>query len=399
MRHPLKAIVLTGCLLAVTAATAFASVRAGAFTVTPMVGYHAFDGALKLEDSEAFGLAVGYNITENWAIELDGRLVPTKVDMTGGPDIDTWIGTIDALYHFTPEKDFVPYLALGIGALRYDIDAKGDDDDGDPVANWGAGFKYALAENVDLRLDLRHLLDFRLDNDWETQDDNSVRHQFSAMFGLNFQFGGVSGAQVKAVAPVAPAAQKTVPEPKPAPVAGPQDSDRDGVIDSVDKCSDTAPGVRVNADGCPADSDGDGVPDFKDACLDTPKGARVDELGCPFVVKPVETLNLHLIFGTNKDQVTPFHYRELDKAHAFIQKYPDHDIVVEGHTDSRGGDDFNQKLSQRRAENVSKVLVEKYGVPASRISAKGFGESRPTSSNDTADGREQNRRVVISIMP
>lgn len=400
MRQLLKIIVLAACLLAVTAAVAFANVRAGDVSVTPMVGYLGFDGALDLKDSEAFGLAVGYSLTKNWALEFDGRFAPTEADMKGGPDVDTWIGTVNALYHFTPDKSLVPYLALGLGGLQYDVDGGGQDEDF--VANWGAGFKDAITDNVDLRLDLRHMLDFRVDNDFQTQDDNTVRHLFSAMLSLNVHFGGVSAAPVKAALPIDSELKMAAPVPvalPPALAPAPGDGDRDGVADAADKCPDTAPGVRVDADGCPADSDGDGVPDYLDACLDTPKGARVDARGCPFVVKPVETLNLHLIFATNKDQVTPFHYRELDKADAFIKKYPDHDIIVEGHTDSRGGDDFNQKLSQRRAENVTRVLVEKYGVPASRISAKGFGESQPTASNETADGREQNRRVVISIMP
>lgn len=403
MRHLFKTFVLAGCLLATTATAALAYVRAGDFSITPMVGYHVYDGALELKDSEAFGLAVGYSLTKNWAIELDARFVPTEADMKGGPDIDTWIATVNALYHFTPEKDFVPYLALGIGGMEYDFNSKGgDDDDGDLIANWGAGFKYALADKVDLRFDVRHILDFRLNDEWNTQGDSTVRHQASAMFGLNFHFGGSPGAPVKAV----PAAAPMAPQEAPAAVAAvaasvpvDSDGDGDGVVDAADKCPGTPAGARVDADGCPADTDGDGVPDYLDACLETPKGARVDEKGCPFVLKPVEILTLHILFATNKDQVTPFHYRELDRAFAFIQKYPDHDIVVEGHTDSQGSDAYNQQLSQRRAENVRKVLVEKYNVPASRISAKGFGESQPTATNETAAGREQNRRVVISIMP
>lgn len=395
MRHLLKTVVLAGCLLATTATAALAYVRAGDFSITPMVGYHGFDGALELKNSEAFGLAVGYSLTKNWAIEVDARFVPTEVDMTGGPDVDTWIGTVNALYHFTPERDFVPYLALGVGGLQYDVDGYGKDEDF--VANWGAGFKNAVADNVDLRLDLRHLLNFRTDNDFQTTDDSSVRHQFSAMFSLNVHFGGDPGAPVKAAPAAAPVVQQAVAAPVAAPV--PMDSDGDGVVDAADRCPGTPVGVRVDAAGCPVDTDGDGVPDYLDACLDTPKGARVDEKGCPFVIKPVEILTLHILFATDKDQVTPFHYRELDRAFAFIQKYPDHDIVVEGHTDSQGSDAYNQQLSQRRAENVRKVLVEKYNVPASRISAKGFGESQPTATNETAAGREQNRRVVISIMP
>ena len=70
---------------------AFAEVRAGAFTLSPMVGYHLFDGALNLEDSEAFGLILGYNFTKNWALEFDARFMPTTADERHGQDVDTLI--------------------------------------------------------------------------------------------------------------------------------------------------------------------------------------------------------------------------------------------------------------------------------------------------------------------
>lgn len=397
MRKFMQCIALAGCLSASVATAALANVRAGDFTVAPMIGYHGFDGALELKNSEAYGLALGYNLTKNWALELDARFAPTEADVTGGPDVDVWVGTINALYHFYPNKSLVPYLAFGVGGMQYDVDGVGKDEDF--VANWGGGFKDAIADNVDLRLDLRHLLDFRVDNDFQTDDDNTIRHQFSAMFSLNVHFGGSSPAPAKAVPAVAPAASMSVPAAPPAAASAALDSDGDSVLDPADKCPGTPAGARVDAAGCPADTDGDGVADYLDACVDTPKGARVDAQGCPFVIKPVETLNLHLLFATNKDQITPFHYRELDRAAAFIREYPDHDVVVEGHTDSTGSDEFNKELSRRRAENVARALVEKYGVPAARISAKGFGEEQPVAANDTAGGREQNRRVVINIMP
>jgi len=71
-------------------------------------------------------------------------------------------------------------------------------------------------------------------------------------------------------------------------------------------------------------------------------------------------------------------------------------VIVEGHTDSVGTDAYNQKLSHRRAEAVRKYLVE-HGIPSNRISTEGFGESRPVASNDTADGRAQNRRVELHV--
>lgn len=401
MRACSKVLLLAGGLLAVTATAALANVRAGDVSLTPMVGYHAFEGALQVDDSISYGLAVGYSLTGNWALELDARFTPTEADVAGGPDVDVWAGTLNALYHFNPDKALVPYLAFGAGGLQYDVEDFGRDED--VLANWGGGFKYAVADQLDLRLDLRHLLVFPVDSSLDRNDDKTARQQFSAMFGLNLHFGGVSGTPAKPAATPAPAVQpavQTVAATAPAAIpAASRDGDRDGVLDSIDKCLDTAPGVRVDAAGCPADTDGDGVADYLDACVDTPEGARVDAQGCPFVVRPVETLTLHLLFATNRDQITPFHYRELERAHAFIQQYPGHDIVVEGHTDNRGNDAVNQELSRRRAENVVKVLVEKYGVPAERIAAKGYGEDQPVASNETAAGREQNRRVVIGIMP
>lgn len=397
MHKLMQYIALSGCLLASTATAALANVRAGEFTVTPMIGYHAFEGALEVDNSVSYGFAVGYSLTRNWAVELDARFTPTEADVAGGPDVDTGIGTVNALYHFNPDKSLVPYLALGAGGVQYDVDGFGRDEDF--LANWGGGFKYAVADQVDLRLDLRHLLAFPVDSSLDRTDDKTIRQQFSAMFGLNLHFGGTAGAPAKA-APAATAVPPSVPvAAAPAAASVSLDSDGDGVLDPADKCPGTPAGARVDAAGCPADTDDDGVADYLDACVDTPKGARVDAQGCPFVIKPVETLNLHLLFATNKDQITPFHYRELDRAAAFIRKYPDHDVVVEGHTDSTGSDAFNRELSRRRAENVAKALVERYGVPADRISAKGFGEEQPAATNDTAGGREQNRRVVISIMP
>ena len=391
MRSFVSSIFFVFFLGTLAVGTAGAEVRANTLNLSPMVGFQVFDGGLDLDDSEAFGLSLGYNINRNWAMEIDVRTAPTSANVRHGQDVDVVTGTLNALYHVSPEKDFVPYLAAGAGFLQYKADDDGDDND--LVANLGGGFKYALGRNVDLRFDARYLLDFRVDGDLNADDDSKVRHQLSTMVGLNFQFGDSSPAPT--AAPIEPTVTKTATVATPAPV----DSDADGVLDPADKCPDTAPGVRVDGRGCPADSDGDGVADFRDACLDTPKGAKVDDKGCPFVVKPVQTMNLRLVYATNKDQVTPFHYRELDRAAAFIKQYPGHDIVIEGHTDSKGDDEFNLKLSQRRAENVRMALIEKYGVEATRITAQGFGESRPVAANETADGREQNRRVVISIMP
>jgi OOP family OmpA-OmpF porin len=157
--------------------------------------------------------------------------------------------------------------------------------------------------------------------------------------------------------------------------------------------------VRVDSTGCPADTDGDGVADYLDACVDTPKGTEVDKHGCPKAAKEVASLALNILFGVDKAEVTPFHSNELNKAAAFIKKYPMYKVVVEGHTDSQGSDQYNQDLSQHRSESVRDALVNKYGFSASQVSAKGYGESQPVADNASKEGRAKNRRVEISIRP
>jgi OOP family OmpA-OmpF porin len=193
-----KLLVLTAAAVLLLAAPVLAEVRTGAFTLSPMLGYQGFDSELDLEDGMAYGLAVGYNASKNWALELDVRYVPTEVDMSAGPDVEVWSATANVLYHFTPEQDFVPYLVGGLGGLQYNIDGTGRDDE-DFILNWGGGFKYALSRDIDFRLDLRHTVDFRTDNGGsKNTDDGDVANNLSATFGLNFQFGGTSNEPVRA---------------------------------------------------------------------------------------------------------------------------------------------------------------------------------------------------------
>lgn len=161
-----------------------------AWTLTPMVGYQVFDGGLDLSDDLSFGLALGYNLTSNWALELDLRFTPGETDFQGmkNQDVDIWTLSGNALYHFLPEQRLVPYLAAGGGVIIFDADGA-DSNDEDFMASWGGGVKYALNQGTALRVDLRHILDYRSSGDFDMQDDSSWRHQLSAMAGLTFQFG------------------------------------------------------------------------------------------------------------------------------------------------------------------------------------------------------------------
>ena len=108
----------------------------------------------------------------------------------------------------------------------------------------------------------------------------------------------------------------------------------------------------------------------------------------------MESFTLNITFPTNSDVITAQYQPEVQKVADFLTKHADVTVVIEGHTDSQGAEAYNQKLSQRRADSVRSSLINKYGIAGDRIESVGYGEAKPIASNDTADGRAKNRRVV-----
>ena len=103
-----------------------------------------------------------------------------------------------------------------------------------------------------------------------------------------------------------------------------------------------------------------------------------------------------ILFDTGSSDLKPAAVTQLVKVGDILAKYSDNRVRVEGHTDSSGSDDFNQKLSERRAASVQQVLVSR-GVQEAQIAVVGLGESKPITDNATADGRAKNRRVELHI--
>ena len=209
-----------------------------------------------------------------------------------------------------------------------------------------------------------------------------------------------------------------------AALQGCPDADGDGVADADDRCPNTPAGVRVDATGCPLDADGDKVPDYLDKCPNTPAGVQVDATGCPLdrdgdgvpdyqdrcpdragpaankgcpemKAEDKKTLNeatKYINFDFNKATLKASSYPKLQQMVQIMNDYPDYSLSIAGHTDSKGADDYNLRLSYERAASARQYMLDK-GIPADRIEARGYGETKPIADNATAAGQALNRRV------
>jgi len=109
-------------------------------------------------------------------------------------------------------------------------------------------------------------------------------------------------------------------------------------------------------------------------------------------------MTLETLFDFDKSTLTEADLKELQKAVAFVKKYPDANIRLDGYTDSIGTDAYNLKLSERRTAAVKDYLIKEAGVDSSKITAVGHGKADPVADNKTSAGRTKNRRVEISIL-
>ncbi len=184
----------------------------------------------------------------------------------------------------------------------------------------------------------------------------------------------------------------------------PKDTDGDGIPDEKDACVDLK-GVATQdpaTNGCPPDTDGDGIRDDKDACPNDTGKSDPDPAknGCPRVrVTENEVIILEQVqFDTGKATIKKVSDQLLDNVYQVLKDHPELlKLEVQGHTDSKGLKTSNQILSKNRAEAVMKALVKR-GIEAKRLTAKGYGQDTPIASNDTDEGRAQNRRVQFTIV-
>lgn len=320
------------------AGTAQAGERAGAFSISPFVGGYVFD-----DDDQAWlkehrlmgGLRLGYDWTDHFSTELVGSYMKGQY-----ASVDKHFGIysyhLDLLWNFMPRTAFVPYVAVGGGGTTIRLDGPNSHDG---TFNAGGGLKFFMGENLALRVDARHILDF------QNKDlDDNIGNNWEYSLGLSFVMGGKKAAMAPAratAAPGGPAEQKAATEPEPQP----------------------APAVATEP-----------TPGHYKYCI-----------------------TLQGEFDIDKAIIREDLRNQIAQVGNFMKKYPTTTAVIEGHTDNVGSYNHNMDLSQRRAEAVANYLVEQYGIDRSRLSAKGYGFTRPIADNATEEGKQKNRRIEAII--
>lgn len=295
-------------------------------------------------------------------------------------------GGVDLVFPFMQDASIKPFWILGGGLLFSDGGGYGESENS--YANFGLGGTWELSKSLSMRLESRGIALFPDSNNKGVEDYPEGMYT-DVVIGLGLQYFFVT----EDVPPPAPQPVQVVAPPEAPPPC--QDADGDGVCDEQDQCPDTMVGVTVNEQGCPLDADGDGVPDHLDKCPDTPKGLKVDPDGCVGESQTIVLQNVNFEF--DKDRLTPEAEDVLRGVAKGLLSQKDLRVELAGHTDSKGSDSYNQKLSDRRAASVSRFLIAE-GVPASQFVSKGYGESQPIDTNETDEGRARNRRVEFKVL-
>ncbi len=285
----------------------------------------------------------------------------------GGGDNKERVGYVDHLppvlslqWHFNPGGVFRPYIGAGINYTLFSSEELVGIAGGNSLEfedSWGpagqVGVDMGLSKKWFLNLDVRYI-----DIDVTTKINGAElgeKLEIDPMvYGVHVGYRWGKPEPVVAPAPVV--APPPPPPPAPEPKCG--DADNDGVCDAADKCPGTAAGVRVDSVGCPLEQ------------------------------------TLKLLFDFDSAELRPESITELERVVKFMGDVPFAKTMVEGHTDSVGADAYNMSLSDRRAKAVFDYLSSR-GVDPARMSSVGKGETAPIADNATAEGRQENRRVML----
>ena len=338
-------------------------VRGGVSQVDPKSGDLSLSPTttLGVDDDTGFSFDITAMLSQNWGAELFAAPAQnhTTTAITGRSvaqygEVEPLIETLTAQYHFNPLGRMRPYVGAGLGYAQFSGERPAGLSLG---SSWGpaavAGIDLCVTQRFFVNLSARWVnVESKVKLNGDRVGDVALDPMIYSL-NLGYRFGATAAPAVVAIAAIAAIAPAVVAKPL-----------------------------------APLDSDGDGVIDPNDLCPDTPRGTRVGPQGCPC------DLTLKLNFAFDSSALTDSDKAQLDAAVAELKRLNWTSGVIEGHTDSIGSDAYNQKLSERRAATVREYLIAQ-GIAESRMAPTGFGESQPVADNKTAEGRAENRRVVL----
>jgi OOP family OmpA-OmpF porin len=403
-----------------TASAVFAANKAEQFSISPVVGGYTFDGKQNLDTNLVYGIRAGYNVSDNFGIEALFDYVNTNSNKSDS-SVNMFRYGGEMLYHFMPDNTFVPYLAVGLSGVNFDV--AGIDKKARVAVDYGLGAKYFVNDSFALRADVRHII---------YNDNSQTKNNLEYTIGAYIPFGGAT-----------PAAKPVEPAPTAAPVPVPKAAEPAPALASSAVVVPTVPTVPTaaltitptnvakgqtvtlnweskNAAACNIQPGIGPVPPQGVRTI-TPvantsyimecsgAGGRVTSAAgvtvAPLPAKRAAAAErfcskpavLNIQFETNSSDIKSQYTAELTTVVEFLKDFPKARGEISGHTDNVAGQAYNGKLSQARADSVKKYLVERHGISPDRITAKGYGYSKPVASNKTKEGKAKNRRIEANF--
>ncbi len=335
MSRTLRNLVALSCVL--MTGQALASNVDSRFYFSPSINATASDSSWGMNNGLGFGVGVGKAISDSWNLELNGNYNEQNLK-SGNSSVRNMGYDIDAMYFFTRNPSFSPFIEAGVGGVDTHLNSNSSDQN-NFAGNVGVG-AMTWIDDVALRADIRYR---HIDGVTAYNTGSFSPDDWIASVGLVIPLG----------AKPVPPAPAPAPEPAPAP----------------------APAPEPEAAPAPA--------------------PEPVEVARPVAHTKIILEGTHFAF--NKATLRPDGKEILDQNAVVLNKYPDINVEISGYTDSIGSAKYNMKLSKERAETVKKYLESK-GISADRMTIKGFGKTHPIASNKTAAGRAKNRRVEIEIM-
>ena len=362
----MKRILLTSVLCASYLFSQSASSSNYSYEITPFAAGILSDSQANLDDNHYVnaGISLAKNLEDSFIDQVEIAIMRSDSLKYNGNNGNTNINRVflNAVKKLPLTERLSAYGLVGTG--YQDVTQEMKDNDDSALLNYGLGLRYDIPYyGIALKSDVRHLFGI-----------NDKSNELMYTIGLAMPLGKKYSEKI---VPKVPVVKEVIDG----------DDDKDGVLNSKDLCPNTLSGVTVDENGCEMDDDNDGIINRLDKCPNSSEGVKVNKDGC------VATIDLKINFDYNSAEIKPKYSERLQEFAKMLKENTKLTAVIEAHTDSVGSEEYNEKLSKRRAVSTVKSL-ENLDIDSSRLQSVSYGETQPIASNDTVEGQAENRRVM-----